>query len=592
MIYIDVDAAVILPLNSFPLLDDTDFKTIETGLVYNSAGLVINWNFVTSAGVMTMNAITATTAGVFDITEPVADKGMYAIEMPASGQTAGSNNDREGYGWFTGVATGILPWSSPMFCFRAAALNDALVDGGDLLDVNAAQILGTAISNPATAGVLDVNLKNIANAAVSTTTAQLGVNAVQLGGTALTGRDIGASVLLSAGTGTGQLDFTSGVVKSNLVQILATALTETAGYLAAGFKKFFNIASPVHTVGSIDQTGDAYARLGAPAGASVSADVAAVKSDSGTLITRLTATRAGYLDQLEHIHDDTNGTYSLAIGAGGFAAIKADTAAIKVKTDYLPSATAGAAGGVFIAGANAATSITTALTANITGNVSGSVGSVTGAVGSVTGNVGGNVAGSVASVTGAVGSVAANGIGVTSIATDAITALTVKADAVTKIQNGLATPTNITAGTIATVTNLTNLPAAAATAAELAKVPKSDSTVTWNATALASINAEVDAALNTAIPGSPTADSINERIAALDSAGLLTLTGLLDAADAIESNVTVRLAFRAILAALAGQVTGGGTTSIALKNAAGTKTRAALTVDSSGNRSAVTYDNT
>jgi hypothetical protein len=73
-----------------------------------------------------------------------------------------------------------------------------------------------------------------------------------------------------------------------------------------------------------------------------------------------------------------------------------------------------------------------------------------------------------------------------------------------------------TAGTIATVTNLTNLPAAAATAAELAKVPKSDSNVSWNAAALAAINAEVDTALNTAIPGSPTGDSINERVKALD----------------------------------------------------------------------------
>lgn len=52
--------------------------------------------------------------------------------------------------------------------------------------------------------------------------------------------------------------------------------------------------------------------------------------------------------------------------------------AIKTKTDFLPSVTAGASGGLFIAGTNAATAITTALTANITGNVSGSVGSVTG----------------------------------------------------------------------------------------------------------------------------------------------------------------------------------------------------------------------
>jgi hypothetical protein len=89
----------------------------------------------------------------------------------------------------------------------------------------------------------------------------------------------------------------------------------------------------------------------------------------------------------------------------------------------VPDVAAGAAGGLFIAGSNAATSIATALTANvignITGNLSGSVGSVTGAVGSVTGavgsvtgdlggNVNGNVLGSVGSVTGAVGSVTGN----------------------------------------------------------------------------------------------------------------------------------------------------------------------------------------
>lgn len=179
-------------------------------------------------------------------------------------------------------------------------------------------------------------------------------NAVKIGptgsGTAQTARDLGASVLLSTGTGAGQLDFTSGVVKANLAQILGTALTETAGLIAAGFKKFFNIATPAATMdhlilvdtvttytGNTPQTGDNYARLGAPAGASVSADIAAAKTD---------------------------------------------TAAIKTKTDFLPSATAGAAGGVFIAGSNAATTV------NITGNVSGSVGSVTGAVGSVTGAVG------------------------------------------------------------------------------------------------------------------------------------------------------------------------------------------------------------
>ena len=93
------------------------------------------------------------------------------------------------------------------------------------------------------------------------------------------------------------------------------------------------------------------------------------------------------------------------------------------------------------------------VSSSVQGNVTGSVASVTGSVGSVAGSVGGNV-------TGSVGSIASNGVTSTSIATDAINAASIKADAVTKIQNGLATPTNITAGTITNVTNLTNAPTA------------------------------------------------------------------------------------------------------------------------------------
>lgn len=47
------------------------------------------------------------------------------------------------------------------------------------------------------------------------------------------------------------------------------------------------------------------------------------------------------------------------------------------------AATPGAAGGLFIAGTNAATTITTSLTTTFTGNLTGSVASVTGAVGSI-----------------------------------------------------------------------------------------------------------------------------------------------------------------------------------------------------------------
>ncbi len=82
-------------------------------------------------------------------------------------------------------------------------------------------------------------------------TDRLDTNVTHVGDTSQTARDLGASVLLSSGTGTGQLDFTSGVVKANLVQILGTALTETSGQIAAAFKKFFDKATPTGTINSL-----------------------------------------------------------------------------------------------------------------------------------------------------------------------------------------------------------------------------------------------------------------------------------------------------------------------------------------------------
>jgi hypothetical protein len=127
------------------------------------------------------------------------------------------------------------------------------------------------------------------------------------------------------------------------------------------------------TVQVFTVAGDAFTRLGAPAGASVSVDIAAIKTQT--------------------------------------AAIEVDTAEIG----------AAGAGLTAINLPNQTMDIIGTLTGNITGNLSGSVGSVTGAVGSVTGAVG--------SVTGAVGSVTA---GVT-LANDAITAAKLAADAGTEL---------------------------------------------------------------------------------------------------------------------------------------------------------------
>ncbi len=138
-IYIDVDTAVTVPVNLIPLIDDTDFKTREVAITYDQAGMDLVWNFQTTAGVTTQTPVTPTTAGVYDWTH--SGDGMYKIEIPASG--GGSiNNDTEGFGWFSGICTGVLAWRGPVMGFRAAALNNALIDGGDVLDVNMTEISG------------------------------------------------------------------------------------------------------------------------------------------------------------------------------------------------------------------------------------------------------------------------------------------------------------------------------------------------------------------------------------------------------------------------------------------------------------------
>ena len=73
-----------------------------------------------------------------------------------------------------------------------------------------------------------------------------------------------------------------GIVDADIETIKGQAVTCAAGVTV--------LASVGTASTSTAQTGDSYARLGAPAGASVSADVAAVKTDTGNLVTRITST--------------------------------------------------------------------------------------------------------------------------------------------------------------------------------------------------------------------------------------------------------------------------------------------------------------
>lgn len=226
----------------------------------------------------------------------------------------------------------------------AANIYDSLIGGGDILDVSMTQILGAAVSSPATAGVLDVNVKNmnnvaassittvnanvgttqpvnftgtgasalaksdmvdVAGAAVSTSSAQLGVNAVQAGGTAWGSGAITAESIAADAIGASEL--------------AADAITE--------------IQSGLATAASI-------AALNNLSAAQVNAEADTALADAGltTIVTgRIDAAISTRLASASYTAPDNTTIAAIA----GY--VDTEVAAIKAKTDNLPAAPAAVA---------------------------------------------------------------------------------------------------------------------------------------------------------------------------------------------------------------------------------------------------------
>lgn len=163
------------------------------------------------------NSTTQITAGITLTADLDGVTGLNNVRVVASGGN--------GYGAATNVSLVITTGTVGGASAVGYAVGSFSID---CRGVN--QILGTAVSTPATAGILDVNVKNINNVVAATPGA--------------------AGGLFIAGT--------------NAATSITTSLT-------------------INGVAMVSQTGDSFARIGAPAGASVSADVAAVKTDTAAV---------------------------------------------------------------------------------------------------------------------------------------------------------------------------------------------------------------------------------------------------------------------------------------------------------------------
>jgi hypothetical protein len=145
------------------------------------------------------------------------------------------------------------------------------VSSGGAADANEVTLLGTAISTPATAGILDVNLINIANTAVGITAAQIGVKVISeanidFGALKKTSLNAAtpASVVGAVGSVTGAVGSVTGAVGSvtGAVGSVTGAVGSVTAAVAVSGDFSATMKSSLGTAVGTAQTGDSYARLG------------------------------------------------------------------------------------------------------------------------------------------------------------------------------------------------------------------------------------------------------------------------------------------------------------------------------------------
>jgi hypothetical protein len=392
-----------------PFLDATDAVTAETALTISQADVRLKKN--NGAWAQVSDATSATHE----------ENGWYEKELDAT------DTDTCGRLLIAVHESGALPiWHE--FWVLEEAIYDAL------FAASANAFTGAAGSTTLTAlATGSITAAVIANGAIDSATfandtglASIRSNTAQAGAATTITLDASASavndfynddlVYIVSGTGVGQARFITNYDGSTKVATVGTWATNPDNTSVFTILPSGSAAGALTAAGIADAVWDE-----ALPGAYGSGTAGKIIGDNinATISSRATQTS---VDTVDDLLDTEVAAIFNRIGAPVGASISADIAAVKTQTAAIETDTAeiGAAG----AGLTAINlpDQTMNITGNITGNLSGSVGSVTGAVGSVTGavgsvtgNVGGNVAGSVASVTATVSAdiVEINGTAVT-----------------------------------------------------------------------------------------------------------------------------------------------------------------------------------
>lgn len=213
-------------------------------------------------------------------------------EFTVTGLTPGATNFDAAYAVQVVVASTNIKYGGPnnttganawgAFTFEAwdpRPLTTGLAGG-----VNVTQWNGTNVSTPSTAGIPEVNIKNIANAAVSTSSAQIGVNVVNAGGTAWgSGAITAGSIAASALNGKGDWLLSSSYTAPPAASAVATAVWQDT--TAGDFTVASSIGKSLYTSGNAPGAASGLAIVGSNMGsvASVSGAVGSVTGAVGSV---------------------------------------------------------------------------------------------------------------------------------------------------------------------------------------------------------------------------------------------------------------------------------------------------------------------
>lgn len=600
----------------------------KTGLVFNTSGLTAYYvrqgGSATAITLATLAAAnSAYSSGGFKEVDATNMPGVYRLDIPDAALASGADSvivTLKG-------ATGMVQVDKEIE-LTSVNLQDAVRGGMTALPNANAEAAGGLYTRGSGAG----QINQPANG-------QIDANTVKVGGTTQTARDLGASVLISSGTGTGQLDVTSGVIKANLAQILGTALTETAGQIAAGFKQFFNIASPTSTMNTIttvttatnlttnnDKTGYTLSSAGVQAiWDALTSALTTVGSIGKRLADDIDATISS---RSTYAGGDTSGVTTLLSRISAAITITGGKVDVNDKTGFsLSSAGIQAIWDALTSALTTVGSIGKLLVTNIDAAISSRSTYAGGAVASVTGSVGSVASGGISA-----SSFAAGAIDNAAIAADAIGSSELAASAVAEIADGVwdeLIAGHLGAGSTGAALNAagsagdpwtTPLPGAygAGTAGNIvgnnldttvssrlaSGSYTTPPTVTQIRTEMDTNSTKMDVAVSTRLASAsyttpPTAvqnrqemDSNSTKLANLDAtvSSRSTLTAANVWAYVIEGSLTAQGVFRLILASVVNKLSGAATTTIKIRDLADTKDRITATVDADGNRSSVSVD--